>query len=178
MKVVFVFLISCFSLLAQDQVQFHYTNLVESYYDKTNAKPIFIYNAKNGKIVDTLSNVEDKNSWYKIAILDSEYGWFKIKNIQRLPSSFKDFDYEDHWVKTQGFLIAVDNYDVNHHVYLYDEPTKYSNKIHKVDNFQLVAVAETTDLWAKVSFMVGKEKVEGWLSFEDQCAYPWTTCPK
>lgn len=178
MKVVFVFLISCLNIFAQDNVKFHYRDFVESYYDKSNRKPIYIYNSKNGDIIDTLSNVDDKNSWYKIAIIDSEYGWFKIKNIQRLPSSYQDFGYENHWIKNQGFLITVDNYDTNHHVYLYDEPTQWSNKIHKVDNFQLVTLIETTDLWAKVSFMVGKEKVEGWLNFEDQCAYPWTTCPK
>ncbi|GFZ85179.1 hypothetical protein GCM10011531_15290 [Aquaticitalea lipolytica] len=178
MRTILVLLLSSLNLIAQDNDKIHYLDFVESYYSKETETPILIYDAINGKVVDSLYNVPSKYSWYKIAIIESEYGWFKIKNIQRLPDSYKNYNYENYWVKTSNFLISVDIFGENHIVYLYDEPTKKSNRIHKIDNFQQVNVIETKDLWSMVSFMVGKKKVTGWLSFKDQCAYPWTTCPK
>lgn len=178
MRVFVLFLFISCNLFAQDNTKFHYGNLVEAYYAKESTKPLYIYDSVNGKIVDTLKNIENTNAWYKIAILDSEYGWFKIKNIQRLPESHIDFGYENHWVRTTDFLTTVDNYDDNHIVYLYDQPSKKSNRIHKLDHFQIVSVIETNALWSNVTFMVGKKRVNGWLHFKDQCAYPWTTCPK
>ncbi|WCO03229.1 hypothetical protein [Psychroserpens ponticola] len=166
------------NLFAQESDTIHYKNLVEAYYDKETKKPLYIYDNIKGIIVDTLKNIDTKNSWYKIAILDSEYGWFKIKNIQRLPNAYKNYGYENYWVKTSDFLISVDHIDKKHRAYLYDEPTNESNKIHKIDSFKTVHVTETIDLWAMVSFKVGKKTIRGWLSFKDQCAYPWTSCTK
>ncbi|MDG5491628.1 hypothetical protein [Psychroserpens sp. SPM9] len=177
-SLLFLFAFCSLNLFAQEDDQLHYLDLVESYYDKQTKQPLFIYDRMNGKIIDTLHNIDDKHAWYKIAILDSDYGWFKIKNIQRLPGSYKNYDHENHWVRSTNFLISVDVYGENHRAYLYDEPRKSSNKIHKIDSFKRVNVLETNDLWAKVSFVVAKKEVIGWLSFKDQCAYPWTTCPK
>ncbi|WP_323788943.1 SH3 domain-containing protein [Psychroserpens sp.] len=163
---------------AQDKTEIHYKDLVESYYDKRSKTPLFIYDSFNGKIIDTLYNVEDKKSWYKIAITDSEYGWFKIKNIQRLPNAYINYGYENRWVKTTNFLITVDDFDESHNIYLYDQPTIESNKIHKVDSNQTAKIIETSGLWVKIRFKVDKKFVEGWLSFKNQCAHPWTTCPE
>ncbi|WP_262732794.1 hypothetical protein [Gaetbulibacter sp. NE] len=178
MRSFILFLLCSFTLFAQDNDQMHYLEFVESYYNKESKQPIYIYDDIDGRIVDTLYNNESKYSWYKIAIIESSYGWFKIKNIQRLPDAYKNYDYENHWVKSSGFLVSVDVYGDNHKVYLYDLASKTSNKIHKISNFQKVNIIEISDLWAKVSFNVGKKSVSGWLSFKDQCAYPWTTCPK
>lgn len=156
----------------------HYENHVEAYYNKDSNLPIYIYESINGKIIDTLSNIDNKYSWYKIAILSSEYGWFKIKNIQRLPDDYKNFGYENHWVKTTGFLISVDKFGPSHRVYLYDAPSMASNRIHTIDDFHAVNVIETNDLWALVNLKAGKKIVSGWLNFKNQCAFPWTTCPK
>lgn len=178
MKPIVFLLLFSLNLWAQDSSRFQYRDVVEAYYDNQNTMPLHIYDSVNGKIVDTLVPINTENTWYKIAIIESDYGWFKIKNISKLPNDPKNYGYDNHWVKASGFLITVDNYDENHRVYLYDEPFKTANKIHKVDNFQLVNVIETSDLWAKVNFMVGKKNIMGWLPFKDQCAYPWTTCPK
>ncbi|WP_460218911.1 SH3 domain-containing protein [Psychroserpens sp. MEBiC05023] len=178
MKAILFLFLSSLSLFAQDKTKFHYLEVVESYYDNTTDRPIYIYDSTDGNIVDTLYNVDDKYAWYKIAISESDYGWFKIKNIQRLPSSYKDFDYEDYWVRTSGFLININSYDDSHYVYIYDLPSTEANKIHKLDRFQRVYVTEIDGKWSKVKFKVGNKVVEGWLGFKDQCAYPWTTCPK
>ncbi|WP_204345143.1 hypothetical protein [Psychroserpens algicola] len=170
-------LISVFGFAQKDNQSF-YRNFVEAYYNKQTPEPILIYDDMGGNVVDTLYNIADKNSWYKIAITESEFGWFKMRNIQRLPSSYKNFPYDDHWVKSTNFLVHVDNYDDNHQVYIYDLPSLNSNRIHKMDNFQIVNIIEINDLWSKVKFKVGKKRIEGWLRFKDQCAYPWTTCPK
>lgn len=177
-KPIILLLFCSLNLFAQKSDKLHYTNLVEAYYDKNTTHPIYIYDSINGTIVDTLKHIETKNCWYKIAIIDSEYGWFKIKNIQRLPNAYKNYGYENHWVKTSDFLVSVDLFSESHRVYLYDEPSIESNKIHKIDSSKSVHIIETNDLWALVSFKVGKKRVEGWLNFKDQCAYPWTTCPK
>jgi hypothetical protein len=178
MRIFVLFLLISCNLIAQDKTKSHHDGLVEAYYDKESTNPLYIYDSVNGKVIDTLKNIEDEYAWYKIVILESEYGWFKIKNIQRLPNSHLDFGYENHWVKITDFLVTIDNYDDNHIVYLYDQPSTKSNRIHKLDNYQIVNVIETSDLWANVTFMVGKKRVNGWLSYKDQCAYPWTTCPK
>lgn len=162
----------------QSQDTMHYADLVEAYYNKAVDQPIFIYDAINGTIIDTLKRVDSKYSWYKIAIKESEYGWFKIKNIQRLPDLYQNFQYENYWVKNIDFLISVDNFGPSHRVYLYDEPSNNANKIHKIDSFQRVNVTEISDQWALVNFKIGKKYVSGWLRHEDQCALPWTTCPK
>ena len=177
MKFLLLLFLCSLNLFAQEGDKIHYENLVEAYYDNNTKRPLYIYDSVNGTIVDTLKPIEAKNSWYKIAIIDSEYGWFKIKNIQRLPNLHTNYGYENHWVKTSDFLISVDSFNENHRVYLYDEPTDKSNKIHKIDSWQSVHIIETSDLWTMVSFKVGKKRVNGWLNFKDQCAYPWTTCP-
>nr|WP_321223445.1 hypothetical protein [uncultured Psychroserpens sp.] len=172
-----IFILFSIASAAQESDKYHYLDFVEAFYDNESKKPLYIYDTINGHIIDTLTN-NNKNTYYKIAILDSEYGWFKLKNIQRLPEDRKDFGYENHWVKSKDFLIFVSNYDENYKVYLYDLPSKKSNRIHKLDDYQLTSIIETSDLWAKVRFKVGKKTLEGWLQFRDQCAYPWTNCIK
>lgn len=178
MRVLIIIVLFSFCGFAQNQNQLHYLDVVEAYYNKESVKPLYIYDAVDGNIIDTLFNIESKNAYYKISIIESQYGWFKIKNLQRLPESYKNYDYENHWVKSSNFLIHVDNYDEKRVVYLYDLPSKKSNRIHKLDDFQITNVIEISDRWAKVKFKVGKKTIEGWLDFKDQCAYPWTTCPK
>ncbi|WP_298901838.1 SH3 domain-containing protein [uncultured Psychroserpens sp.] len=178
MKTVLISILCCFSLLLTGESYAERSNYVECYYNKDVKKPLLIYDDINGKVVDSLYNINDKNAWYKLTILNSDYGWFKIKNISRLPSSKKQYNYENYWVKNVNFLIDVDNYDETHQVYIYDLPSLNSNKIHRLDNFQKVNVIEVDGLWAKVKFGVGKKQVTGWLGYKDQCGLPWTTCPK
>ena len=172
MKILLLLCLWSLNLFAQESDEIHFAQLVEAYYDQETKEPLYIYDSMNGTIVDTLTNTETENSWYKIAIIKSEYGWFKIKNIQRLPSSYKNYGYKNHWVKTSDFLISVAGFDVNQSIYLYEEPTIESNKIHKLESSKSVHILETSDLWAMVSFVVGKKTVHGWLSFKYQCAYP------
>ncbi|MEM5564798.1 hypothetical protein WNY78_06765 [Psychroserpens sp. AS72] len=178
MRFFIVFILISFNLAAQESSKYHYSDFVEAYYDKASEKPIYIYDRVNGNIIDTISIIKNENAYYKIAISDSEFGWFKLKNIQRLPEERQDYGHENRWVKSKNFIIHVDNYDENHQIYLYDLPSKKSNRIHKLEDFQITSVVEISDLWAKVKFKVGKKAIEGWLDFKDQCAYPWTTCPK
>ncbi|WP_298896339.1 hypothetical protein [uncultured Psychroserpens sp.] len=178
MKTIIISLLCCLSFLIHGDNNLLSNSYVECYYDKEVKRPILVYDSINGKIVDSLYNIDDKYAWYKLTILESEYGWFKIKKISRLPSSHIDYNYENYWVKNIGFLINADNYSDKHHVYLYDLPSVTSNKIHRLDNFQKVNVIEVDDLWAKVKFTVGKKQIEGWLGYNDQCGLPWTTCPK
>ena len=166
------------ALFTKDEVQFKQPKYVECYYNKDVKNPILIYDNINGSVVDTLYNISDKNSWYKLTVLSSEYGWFKIKDLSRLPSSSKHYNYENYWVRNTDFLVDVDNYDDRHQVYIYDLPTLDSNKIHRLDNFQKVNIIEVDGLWAKVKFKVGKKQIQGWLGYKDQCGLPWTTCPK
>ncbi|WP_040281828.1 hypothetical protein [Psychroserpens damuponensis] len=176
-RFIFIFFIS-YNLAAQENTKHHYLDFVEAYHHKESKVPLYVYDQINGNIVDTLQPIENALDYYKIAIISSEYGWFKIKNIQKLPNTLKDYGYENHWVTSKNFIIHVDNYDENHQVYLYDLPSKKANKIHKVNNYQITSVIEISDLWAKVQFQVGKKTIEGWLYFKDQCAYPWTVCLK
>ncbi len=78
---ILIFLYSC-NLFAQDIDKTHNADLVEAYYDTESENPLYIYDGVNGNIVDTLKTIEAGDSWYKIAIINSEYGWFKIKDIQ------------------------------------------------------------------------------------------------
>lgn len=169
MKFHLLLLFCSLNLIAQESDKTHNTNFVEAFYDKETKLPLYIYESINGNIVDTLTNVKAKNSWYKIAIVDSEYGWFKIKNVHRGPNVFKNYGYKNYWVKTSNFFISVDVLDENHRVYLYDEATYGSNRIHKIDNSKPVHIIETSGLWAMVTLKVGKKTVKGWLSFKDQC---------
>lgn len=178
MKILLLLFFCTANLFAQKSDEIHYDQLVEAFYDQETKKPLYVYDSINGTIVDTLMNSDSENSWYKIAILSSDYGWFKIKNIQRLPNSYKNYGYENHWVKTSDFLITVASFDENHSIYIYEEPTIKSNKIHKIDSAKSIHIIETSDLWAMVSFVVGKKTVNGWLSYKYHCAYPWTTCTK
>lgn len=168
----------CCSLISIAQHKTHSNDFVECYYDNTSSLPILIYDNINGKIVDSLYNQNNKSTWYKLAIAESNYGWFKIKNLQRLPDNYKDFDYENYWVKNDNFFVAIANYDPNSQVYIYDLPSTSSNRIHKLDNNQDVTITEISELWAKVKFRVGKKEIEGWLNHTYQCALPSTICPK
>ena len=164
--------------MAQDALKMHFNTVVEAFYYKESSRPLFIYDTVDGNILDTLYNNTADHSWYKIAIIESEYGWFKIQNICRLPNAYINYNYDNHWIKSAGFFIQARSTDKNHSIYLYEEASKMSNRIHKVDNCQVASIIETTDLWAKIIFTVDDKRVEGWLSFEDQFANPWKTCLK
>jgi len=161
-----------FALYAQKGEQSHYANLVEAYYDNQTKKPLYIYDSINGSVVDTLGAIEFDNSWYKISIIDSEYGWFQIKNIEKSTNESENLGYNNQWVKQDNFLISARSSFETKSIYLYDEPSNTSNKIHKVDDLQIMNIVETRDLWALVSFQVGKKNISGWLKFENQCVYP------
>lgn len=177
--IIIFFLFFSISINAQEKGDvLIYDNFVESYYNKKNEQPILVYNKINGRVVDTLYNIDDKYAWYKLAISDSDSGWLKIKNIQRLPSEYKNYGYENHWVKSSDFLINVDVYNPNKPVYLFELPSIKSNRIHKIDEHQSVNVTEIDGLWAKVKFTIDNKIIEGWLSFKNQCGLPWTSCPK
>jgi hypothetical protein len=135
--------------------------LVEAYHDKESKNTLYIYDSLNGNIIDTLDTIDSKNAYYKIALLKSEYGWFKLKNSQRLPYDRKSFDFENYWVKSKDFIIYVVNYDNNHQIYLCNSPSKKANRIHKLNNFKITSIPETSAFWTKVSFKVGTKTVEG-----------------
>nr|WP_321234870.1 hypothetical protein [uncultured Psychroserpens sp.] len=170
MKIIVAFLLCSFNVFAQDTYDLSREVHVNCYYNNDVKTPILIYDNINGKVVDTLYNSEDKNAWYKLTILESDYGWFKIK---RLSTPTEQFNYENYWVKSQHFLVSVDSSSDNKNIYLYDLPSTKANKIHKLDDFQKVSVTEVDGNWSKVKFKVGKKEIEGWLGFEYQIANPW-----
>jgi len=175
LKFYLLLLFCSLNLLAQDSKQVSSVDLVEAYYDSKATEPLYIYDSINGQIVDTLKTNVMVDSWYKIAIVSSEYGWFKIKNIQQLPSTKPNYIYENYWVRNSNFLISAKNSKEAISIYLYDQPDLESNKIHKLDRFQIMHIIETNDLWAMVRFKIGKKIINGWLNFKNQCANPLVT---
>ncbi len=164
----FFFVIACCSFFCFAQNKEHDVNAVKCFYENK-AKPIFIFNKKNGSIVDTLQNAKEENTWYKLTITESDYGWFKINTIERIPNKNKEHHYKNFWVRNSDFNLYVKNEDEDH-AYIYDLPTTSSNRIHKLDNGQKVQVTEISELWAKIVLIIGEKKVAGWLPYKDQCA--------
>jgi hypothetical protein len=158
----------------QDVLQGAYT---QCYYSKEAKSPILIYDAMNGTIVDTLHHIDD-NTWYKLTILESEYGWFKIKELRTWPTAETSNSYENYWIKNHNFLVSVDHSKDTKYVYLYDLPSKKANKIHKLDEFQKVSVTEVDGQWSKVRFKVGQKEIEGWMGLKYQIANPLITAIK
>jgi len=155
-----------------------YSDYVECYYNTSITQPLYIYDSVNGRIIDSIYNSKNNHSWLKLAITESDFGWLKIKNLQRFPEAQEIRNYENYWVKNADILLTVDNDDQDHTVYLYEYASLASNKLHKVEDFQTFNLIEITDLWAKVYVMVENKQVRGWLPYSDQNANPCPTCPK
>lgn len=170
MRSMVIWLCCCFICIAQEKI--HQDDVVECYFELASQQSIIIYESVNGKIVDSLLNSSIENNWYKLAVVESDYGWFKIRDIQKLPNHKINHVFDNYWVKSNNFQMRIKDYNLTKHVYIYDLPTKASNRIHKLDANQEVLLTEVSGLWAKINFTVGKKEIEGWLPFKDQHAKP------
>ncbi|WP_296384049.1 hypothetical protein [Winogradskyella sp.] len=162
MKTVLVFLICGLSLCIIDKQNLNKTKHVECYYKSEINSPILIHDAVDGKIIDSLTLKSAMKESNRFEILESEYGWFKLK-----PYSVEQRNFDNFWVKSNGFFFKAKSIKEDVWMYLYDLPTKQSNRIHRLDNHQEVEVTEVSTLWVKVKFKIGNKRVEGWLPHEN-----------
>ncbi|MGB3605536.1 hypothetical protein [Psychroserpens sp.] len=151
------------------------------YYDHKVKSPLLVYDAVDGHVIDTLYNSARNDAWLRLTILESDYGWFKIKELTITPPSKSKEDYKDYWVKSENFIVFVDHkIDLNSLdvAYLYDLPSTQANRIHKLDQFQKVMVTEVTENWSRVKFEVDTNEIEGWLHLKHQISNPLTVLSK
>lgn len=124
------------------------------------------HNIKNRIINDTI-----KEEYYILNI-------FKIVKQYALVSAFTPFDstHIKGWIKTQYLGIYPSNFST---INLYFKPNKTSKvkaKIIKPEYYPF-NILDCNGKWLYIKYFdVDKKFKEGWLSPEDQCSNPYSTC--
>ncbi|MBR9913784.1 MAG: hypothetical protein GYB32_02985 [Algicola sp.] len=175
-RLLFLFLLLGSQAIAQSE---HISNLSQNlvgYYDTASTTPLRVFNGINGHVVASLGPTTDKKNWLKITIVESKNDWFRIEQIESMPDGIQNNDVRNGWIPKSGVMLNIDSSDADKTIYIYDEASLNSNRIHKMDRCQPVYLLDINGTWAKIVFQVGRKKVEGWLNYQNQVAYPWSTC--
>lgn len=172
-----ILLIFCVSfLIAQTDTSYQKEMLKSDYYLKvhgfiphTKLSPTTFFTSPFGAILDSIKNSDDFH-WICVTIDSQSGNWAKLKSVQLSPGldSLKQFD--NSWILINELWLNLSNDSST----IYNEPNISSTKM-KVP-FQTVNILEVKNNWAKVQFEYNGKKIVGWVSKEDQCGYPWTTC--
>lgn len=146
-----------------------------------------VYDKPYGKVIFNLPS--DEEAGWGVLIEDIEGEYFKLTNIwsQEYVKSKgghwanywkKDWmpAYKYVWIEKGTVGINSRNHD-GQTVNLYNEPESSSKIIGQFTNIQTLVVWDACENWAYVEVKdENGKKLKGWLSPEDQCANPYTTC--
>jgi hypothetical protein len=82
------------------------------------------------------------------------------------------------WVKKNTPQIGTYSRGYSSAVTLYSKPDKYSKIQSTIKEYspKLMHIKDCENNWVYVSVIIAHKKYEGWLSPDNQCANPYTTC--
>ena len=188
---IFIFLVLNFSTgYSQNTLGNPTENSVKCYFDNSMSS-LILYDAINGeksKILN-VSETGQKTQWFLITVGQIKNDWVQMKEISffdLLGSIFKTDSINRELSKNKGKWLKLDNLKINTPdisvpdslgIPFYSEPDLNSEIICKSGTFLILRLLDVHETWAKVSFTHNKINYMGWIEKENQCAFPWTSCP-
>lgn len=133
---------------------------------------VMLYDFPNGNIIDSIMNDTIKEDFLLICIKAIHNNYANISAIHVLDS----IDREG-WVQLKYLGINPANYSST--LFLYSYPDRNSIVIDSILNPQwgdLYPILNCKDNWLYIKTYNGGQWREGWMSPEDQCDNPYTTC--
>jgi hypothetical protein len=114
-----------------------------------------------GKIIDVFEPGDEDTGEPTVEIVGYQSGWLKIRLL-------KGFG----WVSAKKVDFSVETND-NKPAALYAQPTRKSRKVGSVPIYADFAIVGYDCFGMKIRY----KGIEGWLSEDDMCGNPLTTCP-
>lgn len=136
---------------------------------------IEVYDAPNGKLKKKIQHNPKEEDFIGLSISGSQDGFYQV-----VASYFIAGEILAGWIKEDSTIgVYARAYPVGDSLRLMNVPEKSSTArtIKIINNMQFFRIINcNAEGWVKVSIQVGGEKYEGWLSPQDQCDNPYTTC--
>jgi len=161
---------------------------VECFYNPEATEPLQIFDQVNGQIIVELPTITEDNCYYKLAISKSNNSWLRIENLMQVVNcSSNELNNNIHrfkgkWVQARNLMINISDLDLDptdaKSVRFYQLPDRSAKVVYFSGKYLATDLLEIKERWAKVSFQVYDINYTGWLHRDDQCPYPWTTCPR
>ncbi len=154
------------------------------YIDDKDSSGTNIRNAPKGEKILTIPYA--KETFHGIKVINSDNGWFQIKSIE-LESGIT-VDFSNHWHAAQGAWIhgSLLKTDFSSRwkdgkelpIPLYEMPEKNSKKVLQIETYpSKTRILSCVSGWLEYRVTYKKRVVTGWISPENQCPNPLTTCP-
>lgn len=130
-----------------------------------------IHEAPDGKVLYRISNDSLDEVFYVLNMKSVDGKWLKVQ-----PVSITDTSNAAGWINIENVGIYTSNY--NRPLMLYKSPKKSDQYLFKINDYhpEMLPVFEYKDGWLLVELIVDGKINRGWLSPQDQCANPYSTC--
>lgn len=134
-----------------------------------------VYDAPYGKLKKKIQQNLKEEDFIVLSITGRQEGFYHV-----VASYLIAGEIVEGWIKEDSTIgVYARAYPVGDSLRLMSAPGKSSKSqaVKIINNMQFFRVINcNADGWVKVSIQVSGEKYEGWLSPEDQCDNPYTTC--
>jgi hypothetical protein len=123
-----------------------------------------------GKIIGNIPRAKDDGEQSMIEIIGYSNGWLKIQLAESVDG--KTFFKGIGWISAKKVAASVET-NTGKPAQLYSQPNGTSKKVGKIPSETLITIVGFDCFGFKVAYK-GKT---GWLSADDSCGNPVTTCP-
>ena len=136
-------------------------------------KLIPLYEKPNGKIITQIINDTIKEDYYTLQIKEQVKGF----SFVRASAAIIDTTTKTGWIETKYLGIYSSVYSDT--LKLFTQPNKKSKVKSVINNplYDFLNVIECSHGWLYIKYLdIDKKTKEGWLSPDNQCSNPYTTC--
>lgn len=170
--IVFPFLVFSQSQTDKDKFWEDYNdyNKVQAFTKQDTNKYVLFYSSKNGKVIDSLKNV-DFFDWICIVINRQSDNWVEIGAIGMFPGEDTVYSQlSNSWIQIDKLWVDLSNDSSS--IY---EKANDKTPIRKIA-FQTVNLVNINKNWIEIKYKINDKIMTGWIRKEDQCGSPWTVC--
>lgn len=124
----------------------------------------------NGKVIEVIEPADEDIGESTVDIIGYQNGWLKIKLYDMFDDGVKQSGTG--WISAKKVTMSVETND-NQPAPLYAQPSRSSRKVGSIPIYSDIEIVGYDCFGLKVSY----KGTTGWLSRDDTCGNPLTTCP-
>lgn len=151
---------------------------VDSFTNDSLRSPIYIYDLKNGTVIDSVLPSQYGKCYTLVLIKKMEGDWVQIQSIRHAPcpsdSLMNEFDGK--WLYKTDLFVGIGYDGLTTGITIFSSHSKKSEVTLLLYGYEKVKIIDTYKSWAKIKFVAESTTIVGWVHRFDQCAYRWTTC--
>lgn len=151
---------------------------VDSFTSDSITSPIYIYDKKNGTVVDSVLPSQYKNCHVLVLIKKMEGDWVQIQSIRHAPCPSDSLmnELDGKWLYKTDLFVGIGYVGLTTGITIFSSHSKKSEVTLLLYGYEKVKIIDTYKSWAKIKFVAESTTIVGWVHRFDQCAYRWTTC--